>query len=90
MDEFHQLLLEFSSVSHEPLCRIDDCVIPGEDIVEEELDDDMIGAAGGVEEADQDIQDNIEMVEEPPRVLTLLNSKVATQDVLDFLMDNQD
>ena len=97
MQQLTQLLLHFSAASHETLCNIEDCEeIPGENIVEEEFDDfddddGGQGAAGGDGGAAvENVENDPEMEEEAPRVVTLRNARVAAQDVLYFLMDNQD
>ena len=92
MEELRHLLLDFSSATHESLCDIPDCEqIPGEDIVQESLDDDICaaGGAGTAGEPCQSIDDDPEMVEEAPQILSLRDARVAAQGVLYFLMDNQ-
>jgi hypothetical protein len=92
MEELRHLLLDFSSATHESLCDIPDCEqIPGEDIVQESLDDDICaaGGAGTAGEPCQSIDDDPDMVEEAPQILSLRDARVAAQGVLYFLMDNQ-
>ena len=92
MEALRHLLLDFSSATHESLCDIPDCEqIPGEDIVQESLDDDICaaGGAGTAGEPCQSIDDDPEMVEEAPQILSLRDARVAAQGVLYFLMDNQ-